>query len=492
MIRRTVLVVVAAAAIGVTSGGVVSMTRSDGFPHEKHAGLFPTCLGCHAGIPDGEEDRYFSVLPKDCIRCHDGEREETVEWTAPTRTISNLEFRHLDHLSAMEEAGDEELACASCHGPFETDQPRMAVGRAPPEICVDCHAHEATGHLAHEAVCTTCHIELSEAGELAVGRIADFPRPPSHEAEGFVLAHGEGVGAQLESCAVCHARESCARCHLNARELAEIQRLEPDSRVAELTAGLDGEWPEPDSHDASGWEFSHAESVLDGSLSCASCHAEPSCRSCHGEARVAAISALPDPDEVGLTGVIVPRTRAAGHIPDFVSQHAAAAAANLPNCSSCHVERECESCHAAATTLSASGPERPDDPPDSGYHPANFLQRHGADAFAVQASCSDCHSTEVFCRGCHQSVGMSVGVGDAAGGVFHDAQPDWLFEHGRAARQGLESCASCHQQTSCLRCHSARSGLRVSPHGPDFDPDRAADASLQSCAVCHTARQILP
>lgn len=493
MIRRTVLAIVAAAAVGISSGVVVSMTRSDGFPHEKHAGLFPTCLGCHAGIPEGEEDRYFSVESRDCIRCHDGEREETVDWTAPTRTVSNLEFVHSDHIAAVDEAGEKELRCATCHGPLDASQPRMAVGRAAPETCASCHAHEADEHLAKEAVCSTCHATLSEAVDLAVGRIAEFPRPPSHEVEGYVLAHGEGAEAELETCAVCHARESCTRCHLNAGELAEIRALEPDPRVAELTAGMEGEWPEPESHDESGWEFSHAGSVAGGSLSCASCHAEPSCRTCHGEARIAEISALPDPGDVGLTGVIVSRTRAPGHIPDFASQHAAAAAANLPNCSSCHVEGECAACHDAAPTQSARGSAPADvDPPSSGYHPANFLQRHGADAFAVQASCSDCHSTEAFCRSCHQSVGVSVGVADGAGGAFHDAQPDWLFEHGRAARQGLESCASCHQQTSCLRCHSAKSGLRVSPHGPDFDPDRAADASLQSCAVCHTARQILP
>lgn len=492
MIRRTVLVIVAAAAIGITSGVVVSMTRSDGFPHEKHAGLFPTCLGCHAGIPDGDEARYFSVMPKDCIRCHDGEREETVDWVAPTRTISNLEFVHSEHISAVSAAGDEALGCAGCHGPLDSGQPRMAVGRAEPETCVNCHAHEAEQHLAEAAVCSTCHVELSEAPELAISRVAEFPRPPSHEDAGYIFAHGEAAQADLESCAVCHAQESCARCHLNAEDVAEIRTLDPDPRVAALTADLEGEWPEPESHDISGWEFTHAESVAGGSLSCATCHAEPSYRSCHGEARIAEIEALPDPEEVGLTGVVVPRTRAPGHIPDFVSQHAAAAAANLPNCSSCHVERQCADCHDAALARSAGGAAAGVELPDAGYHPVNFLQRHGADAFAVQASCSDCHSTEAFCRSCHQSVGVSVGVADGAGGAFHDAQPDWLFEHGVAARQGLESCASCHQQTSCLRCHSAKAGLRVSPHGPDFDPDRAAEGSLQSCAVCHTARQILP
>lgn len=493
MIRRTVLVLLTSIAVGLSGGVVVSMVRSDGFPHEAHAGLFPTCLGCHAGIPEGDEDRYFSVEPRDCIRCHDGERENTVTWAAPTRTASNLEFVHVRHVEAVHAAGDEELRCAGCHGPLQRDQPRMAITRAAPETCVTCHAHEAPEHLADEAVCTECHAILVEVPELSVSRIAAFPEPPTHAAESFLLSHGEAAKAELESCAVCHAEESCARCHLNVAELDEIRSLGSDRRVAELVAGRAGEWPEPESHRENGWEFSHAKRVVGGSLSCASCHAEPSCRTCHGEARIPEIAALPDPSEVGLAGVTVARTRAPGHIPDFGSQHAAAAAANLPNCTSCHVERECAACHDAVPTRSARGDAAvPMNSPTSGYHPENFLQRHGAEAFAVQTSCTDCHSTEAFCRSCHQGVGVTVGVADGAGGAFHDAQPDWLFEHGRAARQGLEACSSCHQQTSCLRCHSAKSGLRISPHGRDFDPDRVSDASLQSCAVCHTARQILP
>ena len=38
---------------------------------------------------------------------------------------------------------------------------------------------------------------------------------------------------------------------------------------------------------------------------------------------------------------------------------------------------------------------------------------------------------------------------------------------------------------NCLRCHSAKSGFRVSPHGPDFDPEHVADKSTQSCGICH-------
>jgi len=56
----------------------------------------------------------------------------------------------------------------------------------------------------------------------------------------------------------------------------------------------------------------------------------------------------------------------------------------------------------------------------------------------------------------------------------------------------MEECASCHQQTSCLRCHSAKAGLRINPHGPGFDPDRVADRSTMSCGICHTSDIVNP
>jgi len=515
MIRRVAVVVTV--GLAMASGMLVSMTRADPFLHMDHAGLFPTCLGCHSGIPEGNADLYYSVAPKDCVRCHDGEREETVFWAVPARTASNMVFIHADHASELEAAGDSTLACADCHGPFEEDAPRMDIDRAPPETCTDCHAHDVPDHLAAEAVCSDCHAILTDVPDLSITRVAEFPEPPSHESDEFVLEHGEDEGA-LESCAVCHARETCSTCHLNAGSLKDIQRLEPDSRVEMLVEGELAEWPEPPSHEQTDWEFIHDDEIDAGSQSCATCHSEPSCRTCHGSAAIPEIAALPHPGEGEPAGVVVTRTRPPGHMPLFATQHGTAAAADMPRCSSCHIESTCAECHndpnrvagefaprgATKTTVPAedgsdaiqflhadatTGTLPPE--PRSGYHPANFLIRHGAEAFAVQTVCSDCHSTEAFCRDCHQSTGITIGAGEGAGGAFHDAQVNWFFEHGRAARQGLEGCASCHQQTSCLRCHSAKSGLRISPHGPGFDASREATASTQSCAICHTSLQIV-
>ena len=96
-------------------------------------------------------------------------------------------------------------------------------------------------------------------------------------------------------------------------------------------------------------------------------------------------------------------------------------------------------------------------------------------------TCTECHSNEVFCRDCHSTQGFAVA--DQTGAAFHDAVPDWFMAHGKAARQGLDACASCHSQTSCLRCHSAVEGFRINPHGPDFNAD--AEKAKGSCTICH-------
>ena len=66
--------------LGVTAGlllgaGIVLVPgRQEGFPHAEHAGLFPTCVGCHAGVAAEDAARMVSVGPEDCAVCHDGAR----------------------------------------------------------------------------------------------------------------------------------------------------------------------------------------------------------------------------------------------------------------------------------------------------------------------------------------------------------------------------------------------------------------------------------
>jgi hypothetical protein len=163
-------------------------------------------------------------------------------------------------------------------------------------------------------------------------------------------------------------------------------------------------------------------------------------------------------------------TPVAVHPAGFARTHGPAAQSGRLDCAGCHAQRFCTSCHQG-------GGERR-------YHQLNFVARHASAAYPRETSCASCHNTETFCRSCHQQSGLAGAGTSRRAGAAHGAQPLWLLQHGQAARQGLESCAACHQQTDCLRCHSTVT-QRVNPHGPDFNPRRMQARSKIVCGYCH-------
>jgi hypothetical protein len=459
-------------ALAVTAGlllgaGIVLVPgRQDGFPHAEHAGLFPTCVGCHAGVGAGDEARLVSVGPEDCAGCHDGTRLDRVAWMVPEPQATNLDFSHAEHIRDVREAGRDAIACEGCHvrpGVEERMQVVLASGRR----CMECHA-PGQSHLEVTIACSTCHLTLARATELSSEQIEAFPQPASHGADDFLRVHGEDAEADDARCAVCHARESCERCHLNAPAVPAVAALSPDARVAALVADRPGEWPRPASHERTDWAWAHGEEAERDIGDCASCHTRPSCQACHGTG-LALATKLPEPGPEGRRGVVLADVEAAVHPVDFATRHGEAAAVGVPNCTACHTEEQCAACHDGAA------------PPR--FHPVDFVLRHGADAFGSETECATCHSREAFCRDCHMTSGFAAG--GRTGGAFHDAVPDWLLAHGQAARQELEACTACHDQSTCLRCHSAKSGLRINPHGPGFEADRVAARSQQLCGICH-------
>jgi hypothetical protein len=450
---------------------VLLLARDDGFPHERHARLFPTCVGCHAGVESGDSAQMVSITPEECASCHDGVELPAVAWDGPSPQPSNLAFSHPEHIAEIAREGREPLECGDCHGTPGAEV-RMAVGRPAPETCLDCHAPQAAEHYAYEQVeCATCHLPLAAAAALPVSTVAEFPQPQNHATEEFLRTHGAEAVTDASACAVCHARESCERCHLDAAAEPAIVSLASDPRIAGLVADRPGEWPEPPSHEREDWVTEHQEDARRDITVCATCHTRESCATCHGEGQPAVaarlVSARPDgPQGVTITAAAM---MPVGHTRTFFDRHGTAAAIGVPQCSSCHAEKECIACH--------DGVQKPS------FHAIDFVVRHGAEAFAERTECAACHSQEAFCRDCHTGLGFAAG--GRTGAAFHDAQPDWLLAHGQAARQGLETCVACHSEATCLRCHSAKTGFRVNPHGPDFDPDHVADKSTQSCAICH-------
>lgn len=444
------------------------------FPHERHARLFPTCAGCHDGVITGDTLARFPS-PASCARCHDGDTLERVSWTGPRERATNLRFSHGAHVRAAEVAGTP-VECQSCHRESANDSSRMAIGRARPDNCIACHAHQAPEHLAETAVCTTCHVPLAKARDVSDSAVAAFPKPASHARVDFLATHGPRTMNDAARCATCHTSESCARCHPNATQVATITALGSDARMIRLQASRPPVYPLPASHEKAHWDLAHGDDARRHVGQCGNCHVRQGCRSCHtGSLAASVIAALPDRRDGSAPGVALRVTSARDtgmsvrvHPAGFAGTHATTAASGRLACQGCHEQRFCAECHAGA------GRRR--------FHALNYVSRHAADAYARDRNCSSCHQTETFCRTCHVQSGIASRGG--VEGSAHNGQPLWLLQHGEAARQGLEECTTCHQQRDCLRCHSA-TGLHMNPHGPGFDASRMQRRNAQVCRVCH-------
>lgn len=118
----------------------------------------------------------------------------------------------------------------------------------------------------------------------------------------------------------------------------------------------------------------------------------------------------------------------------------------------------------------------------------------------TMASCLSCHNHQADfsaarCQGCHVSLKRFPlkPISEFA----HTR--NWVKEHGKSAKGSAESCAACHDQTYCARCH-ATSTTAVRPeirfpeqietdfiHRGDFLSRHALEAGADpaSCRKCH-------
>lgn len=458
--------------LAVSAGRLLGGVSRDTFDHAKHSKLFPSCLGCHAGIRDASQPVFPATVT--CAECHDGQVEKRVDWEPPvTPHPTNLRFTHARHDAKLRArpGADSSLACVSCHS--EKGAGWMVVQRTLSRECLDCHGHSESHLAVADSACATCHLPLALATTLSREAVAGFPAPESHKAPGFGFeGHGRQVASTIPgaavaaSCTTCHARDFCITCHVDAPEQRAIQALEQDPRSLAIATELKA----PPSHAAANFLNRHGGQARGGAQECRTCHTRESCMTCHAQEPAAARGlAMAGPGRG--KGAEVARSRPASHGADFRDGHAALAQANPRSCATCHARAECLDCH------------RPTAASTGGYHPAGFLTRHPVAAYAREASCADCHSTSGFCAACHQQSGLTAQK--VLGSGFHDAKQSFLFGHGQAARQNLETCVGCHVERDCLTCHSARGGRNFNPHGPGFDADRMKRKNPETCTACH-------
>jgi hypothetical protein len=463
--RTRASVLVAFLAIGVAGLGVsLNGLQEQPFPHSDHQGLFPLCTGCHEGIPLGDASDWYPE-PASCEGCHDGEERARVSWSGPEQRIDNLEFEHQAHAQELEREGDPEQDCSACHIPagegrmFVSDSIQVAT-------CWGCPAPETDDHYDVDQQCESCHVPLART-DFELERIEALPIPASHESELFLSEdHGRIVAGRSDRCATCHVQDKCVSCHVTP-DLDPIVALPFAPEGMELPA-MEAEYPEPGSHLDEGWIDAHQ--VQAAPERCNSCHTTDDCRTCHIAIVPAIVEALPERANTVAPGVMLePRSPDTHESVFFMEAHPTLAASDDRSCATCHVETFCVECHDAA--------------PGGGYHPGGFVARHSAEAFGREAECADCHSPQLFCRECHSEAGLTSS--GRLGSGYHNGGGVWLLRHGQAARQGLESCTSCHKQRDCVQCHGVLGAFKVSPHGPDFDAERAWSRSARTCLACH-------
>ena len=250
--------------------------------------------------------------------------------------------------------------------------------------CATCHAKE---------FCVTCHVDAPETR--AIQALASDPRsllleaslasPASHGRADFLENHRKDAGKDAAACQTCHTRESCLQCHLAQPKAARaLYAAGPGRGMGAATTRR-----RPPSH---GQDFSeaHAGPATSRPQSCAACHSITTCLDCH----------RPNPAD-GQTRVAGPVGSGARgyHPPAFLTRHPSAAYAQETECADCHnVSTFCQTCHAQAGLRSAGSLT-------AGFHDAMrfFLSGHGQAARQSLESCVSCH-VERDCLTCHSAV----------------------------------------------------------------------------------------
>ncbi len=340
-----------------------------------------------------------------------------------------LIFSHAKHLARG-------TTCVQCH-PAATTSRSVVDNLLPTEaVCRGCHAidrNDPVKAVTPPAACAACHPGFK----------------PGQQVERFYV-----MSSPLKFDHSAHAKTSCEACHGDLRnvDLATTRHLPTMA-------------------------------------SCLSCHTNGSdqrqCTTCHF-ATVGGFMETQFPH-----GNLVPRQTGLGDDHDllFARDHKQQARRVDATCDACHSKSDCVQCH--------QGVVKPAD-----FHAANYLLVHATEAKRGRPDCSACHRQQTFCTGCHERSGIGM-RGDSQFNSRDPVQqfhpPGWSSDggpgpnlHASAARRNISTCASCHREDDCLRCHSAQPmSMGVSPHPPGWRGStrcRMLDrGNRRMCLRCHIA-----
>lgn len=356
------------------------------FDHLRHAELrrqrgdtAASCADCHADAGAGWMQVRAPSAPQ-CVACHTQGTGAHLSLPDSACATCHVPLARATALSAARIARFPEppshhapdFGSAGGHG-AQAKQISGSVRVA--QSCATCHARD---------FCASCHVNAPETATIQAlepdVRSLLLPHvlkaPATHANGDFERRHGSLAAKNPASCRTCHTQESCLTCH-RAEAPAQVRSLY--AAGPGRAAGAETKRTTPASH-VPGWATRHASVASASMRSCTSCHARSECLTCH------------KPNAASRGGY---------HPATFLTRHPADAYSRSSSCTDCHNTGQfCQSCHlqsgltARRTLLGAAG-----------YHDGSrqFALGHGQAARQALESCVSCH-VERDCLTCHSVV----------------------------------------------------------------------------------------
>ncbi len=415
--------------------------------------IFGSCifvgLALAAGFVIAEEPEGEKVQAWDGYNPH---ITETTRYHTPSPVLVPeqqipLRFFHDKHI-------EQEMACEDCHedvaDSIRVDDRNLPGG----EMCSLCHELDADEPAQADppSACGTCHM----------GFDGTYSGDDPHESPEDVLYKPAPMVVPTANLKFNHKVHldrniSCETCH---GDLSQIQTASPDNSLPVMGT-------------------------------CLTCHtgqdASDACSTCHtNDASGRLVTQFPE-------GELVPHGyyRNDAHNENFLQSHQHTSAEEQQYCENCHKPSFCVDCH--------NGVAKP-----VKIHPANWILIHSISARKNSLECASCHQSQNFCIDCHRRSGIvdldpykdpTLLSFHPAGWVNSPGAPPTATHHMFEAQRNIRACASCHEERTCLKCHSAKTevgyGLsrarRVNPHPPNFRSRCRSMISLneRACMKCH-------
>lgn len=254
---------------------------------------------------------------------------------------------------------------------------------------------------------------------------------------------------------VVHEREGlseCSRCHLpNATDIIPSRSIcydcHEEKSIEETVLG-------PKRTHTPLWVGKHGLESEMADAQCAECHTLSFCIDCHKGGELG-------PDLKRRTARIdtAPRT----HTSRFRIVHPLKAIGeSIEQCYACHSRQDCIDCH---NDYRNRFPNRELVSHQKNETWVNMIEEKGAPEHNFSLDqCQDCHP----------------------GGALSEGE--WSSRHAREARRSLSGCQTCHPEgAACMPCHSATTGLMVSPHPRNWKKiqGKFRRESPEVCDKCH-------